>query len=125
MDLKCSLLLLFLWAIHGYLYSSATYRIKSETLKHEIFDCLTQVLLGLFALTACRMTRTRRAVIVFLLVLSALVCLGLAMLESLEGRKDKVSTLSHVVGFLIGCSWNIVWLLSVELMGKRARCCKT
>ncbi len=57
-------------------------------------------------------------------MLSAFCCFGLAILESMSGEDDVdhiISTVSQVVSFLITCSWNIVWLLSAELIGRGAR----
>ncbi len=122
--LRYFLCLLFLWAIHGYVYYGISHHIYKETYKHHIFVCITDALSNLLGLVLCRWTGQKRAVVSSLLMLSAFCCFGLAILESMSGEDDVdhiISTVSQVVSFLITCSWNIVWLLSAELIGRGAR----
>ncbi len=100
-----------------------SHHIYQETVKHHVFVCATDAVSNVLGLFLCRYTLQKRAVMSAMLMLSALTCHVLAVVESLEDDEGKgvVSALAQICSFLITGSWNILWLLSVEVVGTRAR----
>ncbi len=113
--------LAILWMVSGYVFYGISHHIYKDTMRAQAFVFVTDGAGNLLALFLCLHTRQKKTVIGALLMLNAACCFALSVLEVDHAEGSMVSTLAQICSFLVTCHWNILWILTIEIIGRGTR----
>ncbi len=110
-----------LWMVHGYIFYGISHQIYNDSLNANVYDSVTDAIAILLALFLCVKTGQKRTIIGTLLLLSGLCQFAMLNAKVMGNQTKTILTLAHIQSFLITSSWHILWLFSIEIIGRGAR----